>query len=135
MLTSGCKIEKRELGDTEALLKCMAFDAATAWHLFDLHRRTKLKPDVSAQEVIEPDEIVTCQLPRDLYPKIPIRAPLEGAYRKRLNLDDNAEYSVVPSGGILQSHTSTVLPGRFQIRDRMTNEHTSRKSCFSKSPH
>ncbi len=83
VLKSGCEIEKRQFDDTEALLKCLAFDAVTAWRVFDLQRRAKHEPDTPAREVVEPEEIATCQLLlHDLYPKMPIRAPPDLSIRE-----------------------------------------------------
>lgn len=56
VLKSGCRIEKRRFSSEERLLKCMAFDAITAWRAFDLHRIAKHEPQRPSDEVIEPEE-------------------------------------------------------------------------------
>ncbi len=61
-LKSGSKIENRQFLTTSALLKSLVFDAITAWRVFDLHRRAKLEPDLPAKQVIDPEEIATCQM-------------------------------------------------------------------------
>ena len=52
IVKSGCKIQKRQFHKAERLLKCLAFDAITAWHVFDTYRRAKAHPDTSAKEVV-----------------------------------------------------------------------------------
>ena len=56
-LKTGCQIEKRQFDDAEDLLKCLAFDAITAWRVFDLHRMAKYEPDRPADEIMDIDEI------------------------------------------------------------------------------
>ena len=53
---AGCKVEKRQFDSTEKLVKCMAFDAVTAWRVFDLQRVAKHEPQLPADEVVEPEE-------------------------------------------------------------------------------
>ena len=56
-LKTGCQIEERQFDDADDLLKCMAFDAITAWRVLDLQRLAKYEPDRLASEIIDEDEI------------------------------------------------------------------------------
>ena len=56
VVKSGCQVEKRQFDDAEDMLKCLAFDAITAWRVFDLHRMAKYEPNLRAAEVIEAEE-------------------------------------------------------------------------------
>ena len=76
VLKSGCKIHNRQFQQTQALLKSMVFDAITSWRVFDLQRRAKVEPNTPANEVVEPEELETCQLLiQDMYPQLPARPP------------------------------------------------------------
>ncbi len=69
-LKTGCKIEKRQFDSDEKMLKCMAFDAITAWRVFDLQRVAKHEPQLPADEVVEPEEVeVLYVLLHDINPK------------------------------------------------------------------
>ena len=70
VLKAGCKIEKRQFDSDEKLLKCMAFDAITAWRVFDLQRVANHEPHLPVSEVAEPEEIqVLYVLLHDIDPK------------------------------------------------------------------
>ncbi len=56
-LKTGCQIEKRQFDDADDLLKCMTFDAITAWRVLDLERMAKYEPDRLASDTIGEDEI------------------------------------------------------------------------------
>ncbi len=56
VVKSGCQVEKRQFDDAEDMLKCLAFDAITAWRVFYLHRMAKYEPNLRAAEVIEAEE-------------------------------------------------------------------------------
>ena len=44
--------------------------------VFDLQRRAKVEPDTPANEVVEPEELETCQLLiQDMYPHLPAQPP------------------------------------------------------------
>ncbi len=76
VLKSGCEIEKRQFDDTEAMIKCMAFDSITAWRVFDLQRRAKHEGDRLACEIVGAEEIEVSQMllhSQDM--KLPLRAP------------------------------------------------------------
>ena len=45
VLKTGARIEDRRLDHADDLRKCLAFDAVTACHVFDLERRARDKPD------------------------------------------------------------------------------------------
>ena len=45
VLKTGTRIEDRRLDDAEDLRKCLAFDAVTAWRVFDLDRAARETPD------------------------------------------------------------------------------------------
>ena len=44
VLKSGFRVEKRKFDDVKDLLKCLAFDAITAWRVFNLQRQAKYEP-------------------------------------------------------------------------------------------
>ena len=45
VLKSGTRIEDRRLQEADALVKCLAFDAVTAWRVFSLDRYARDAPD------------------------------------------------------------------------------------------
>ena len=55
MLKSGTRIEDRRLREADALVKCLAFDAITAWRVFSLDRYARDAPD-TPDEVLSADE-------------------------------------------------------------------------------
>ena len=76
VLKSGTKISKRQCDDAVDLVKCLAFDAITAWRVFELQRLARSEPDELASRVVDPEEIETCQiLLSDLYRTRPSPAP------------------------------------------------------------
>ncbi len=56
VLKSGTRIEDRRLQDADALVKCLAFDAVTAWRVCSLDRYVRDAPDTPAAEVLTGDE-------------------------------------------------------------------------------
>ena len=56
VLKSGTRIEDRRLQEADALVKCLAFDAVTAWRVFHLDRYARDAPDTPADEVLSADE-------------------------------------------------------------------------------
>ena len=56
VLKSGTRIEDRRLQDADALVKCLAFDAITAWRVFNLDRYARDAPDTPADDVLSGDE-------------------------------------------------------------------------------
>ena len=56
MLKAGTRIEDRRLLDEDALVKCLAFDAVTAWRVFSLDRYARDEPETPAAEVLTGDE-------------------------------------------------------------------------------
>ena len=77
MIKSGCQFEKRQFDDSEDMLKCLAFDAITAWRVFDLHRMAKYVPNLRAAEVIEAEEFEVLEVLLFHIGRRPIRPPLE----------------------------------------------------------
>jgi len=57
VLKSGARIEDRRLRTAQALQKCLAFDAITAWQVFSLARYAREAPDTPAAEVLTRDEM------------------------------------------------------------------------------
>ena len=55
-LKTGTRIEDRRLDHADDLRKCLVFDAITAFHVFDLERMARDKPDTPAGEVVTQDE-------------------------------------------------------------------------------
>ena len=58
VLKTGTCVEDRRLDHADDLRKCLAFDAITACHVFDLERMPRNKPDTPADRVVADDEIV-----------------------------------------------------------------------------
>ena len=56
VLKSGTRIEDRRLQEADALVKCLAFDAITAWRVCSLDRYARDAPDTPADEVLTDDE-------------------------------------------------------------------------------
>ena len=56
VLKSGTRIEDRRLQEADALVKCLAFDAVTAWRVFSLDRYARDAPETPAEEVLTEDE-------------------------------------------------------------------------------
>ncbi len=56
VLKTGTRIEDRRLQEAEALVKCLAFDAVTAWRVFSLDRYARDEPETPAAEVLTEDE-------------------------------------------------------------------------------
>ena len=77
-LKTGCQSQKRQFDDRQDLLKCLAFDAITAWRVFSLQRLAKCQPHRLATEFIDPDQIrVLGVLLHSLNRKFTIRPPPE----------------------------------------------------------
>ena len=58
VLKTGTRVEDRRLDHADDLRKCLAFDAITACHVFDLERMARDKPHTCADQVVTDDEIV-----------------------------------------------------------------------------
>jgi len=56
-LKTGWRPQTLQFDDQKSLLKCLAFDAITAWRVFSLQRLAKDQPDRLAIEFIDPDQI------------------------------------------------------------------------------
>ena len=56
VLKSGTRVEDRRLQEADALVKCLAFDAVTAWRVFSLDRYARDAPATPAAEVLTDDE-------------------------------------------------------------------------------
>ena len=75
VLKSGTRIEKRMFDDAEDLRKCLAFDAITAWRVFDLERMARDKPQAPATDAMSKDEVLVLYLELSRKGIIKIRAP------------------------------------------------------------
>ena len=62
VLKSGARIEERRLDHADDLRKCLAFDAITAWRVFDLDRLARAEPDRPAIRALTREEIETLDL-------------------------------------------------------------------------
>ena len=62
VLKSGARIEEHRLDHADDLRKCLAFDAITAWRVFDLDRLARAEPDRPAIRVLTREEIETLDL-------------------------------------------------------------------------
>ena len=56
VLKTGTRIEDRRLQEADALVKCLAFDAVTAWRVFSLERYARDEPETPAGEVLTEGE-------------------------------------------------------------------------------
>ncbi len=56
VLKSGARIEDRRLQEADALAKCLAFDAITAWRVCSLRGYARDAPDTPAAQVLTDDE-------------------------------------------------------------------------------
>ena len=56
LLKTGTRIEARRLREADALVKCLAFDAITAWHVLSLARHARDAPETPAQDLLSGDE-------------------------------------------------------------------------------
>ena len=55
------RIVDRRLRDAQALGKCLAFDAITAWRVFSLERYARDAPETPAEEVLTADELAVIE--------------------------------------------------------------------------
>ena len=62
VLKSGARIEEHRLDHADDLRKYLAFDAITAWRVFDLDRLARAEPDRPAIRVLTREEIETLNL-------------------------------------------------------------------------
>ena len=58
VLKRGARIEDRRLRTAQALQKCLAFDAITAWQVFSLARYARDAPGTPARQVLTRDEML-----------------------------------------------------------------------------
>ena len=56
LLKTGARIEDRRLREADALVKCLAFDAITAWQVFSLARHARDAPQTPAEDLLTEDE-------------------------------------------------------------------------------
>ena len=62
VLKSGARIEDRLLDHADDLRKCLAFDAITAWRVFDLDRLAREQPELPAAKALPKEELETLDL-------------------------------------------------------------------------
>ena len=62
VLKSGARIEECRIDHADDLRKCLAFDAITAWRVFDLDRLARAEPDRPAIRELAREEIETLDL-------------------------------------------------------------------------
>ena len=55
-LKTGTRIEDRRLREADALVKCLAFDAITAWQVFSLARHARDAPQTPPEDLLRQDE-------------------------------------------------------------------------------
>ena len=75
VLKSGTRVEDRRLDHADDLRKCLAFDAITACHVFDLQRMARDKPDTPADRVVDSDAITALYVRLMAYGIVPARPP------------------------------------------------------------
>ena len=62
VLKTGARIEDRRLDHADDLRKCLAFDAITAWRVFDLDRLAREQPELPAAKALPKEEIETLDM-------------------------------------------------------------------------
>ncbi len=77
VLKTGTRVEDRKLDHADDLRKCVAFDAITACHVFDLERIARDTPDVPANHVVSDDEIAILYIRLMAYGMVRARPPPE----------------------------------------------------------
>ena len=75
VLKTGTRVEDRKLDHADDLRKCVAFDAITACHVFDLERIARDKPDTPANHVVSDDEIAILYIRLMAYGMVRARPP------------------------------------------------------------
>ena len=75
VLKTGTRVEDRKLDHADDLRKCVAFDAITACHVFDLERIARDTPDISANYVVTDDEIAILYIRLMAYGMVRARPP------------------------------------------------------------
>ena len=78
VLKTGTRVEDRSFDEAGDLKRCLAFDAITAWRVFDLDRMAREKPDAPAFEALPADEIEALYillLHQRIIPKRPPKPP------------------------------------------------------------
>ena len=75
VLKTGTRVEDRKLDHADDLRKCVAFDAITACHVFDLERIARDTPDIPANHVVTDDEIAILYIRLMAYGMVRARPP------------------------------------------------------------
>ncbi len=75
LLKSGARIEARHFDDAADLVKCLAFDAAAAWRVLDLHRVARREPDRLASGLFDDERAIVQMMAHRISRKRPIRPP------------------------------------------------------------
>ena len=76
VLKTGARIEDRSFDDADDLKRCLAFDAITAWRVFDLDRLAREKPDTPALDALSDDDaLYILLLDQRIIPKRPPKPP------------------------------------------------------------
>ena len=75
VLKTGTRIEDRRLDDADDFRKCLAFDAITAWRVFELERAARERPARPAADVMDRDEIFMLYIELYRLGVIRVRAP------------------------------------------------------------
>ena len=74
-LKSGCKVEDRQLGDTEKIKRCLAIDLVVAWRIYYLTMQGRKTPDVSCDAFLEEAEWKTLAYYKNERPVLEARPP------------------------------------------------------------
>ena len=79
VLKTGTRVEDRKLDHADDLRKCVAFDAITACHVFDLERIARDTPDIPANHIVSDDEIAILYIRLMAYGMVRARPPPDKA--------------------------------------------------------
>ena len=77
VLKTGTRVEDRKLDHADDLRKCVAFDAITACHVFDLERIARDTPHIPANHIVSDDEIAILYIRLMAYGMVRARPPPE----------------------------------------------------------
>ncbi len=92
------RIEDRQLDEADDLRCCLAFDAVTAWRVFDIQRAAKAEPDRPALDFLDEDELTALWIGMEDYGFRDARAPpFDGFTIREAAIDIGRYVGFIPS--------------------------------------
>ncbi len=92
------RIEDRRLDEADDLRRCLAFDAVTAWRVFDIQRAAKAEPDRPALDFLDADELTALYIAMGRYRFRNVRAPpFDGLTIREAAIDIGRYVGFIPS--------------------------------------